>query len=366
MLVSFVFFCLSLFAERATAQGAGAYIINGKNENMSRGTAYLFTRINGKMVTLDSFQMSNGQFTFSGAVPIPEMRYIGFDNIDIYTSVFLENSTISVIIPEDEPKSADITGSSVHDLYSAFNRELEVYSDQLENLRNHYQKAISEGDEALEGEYETKCDSLEISRLSFISRFVRNHGKSSLSPFLTLRYLIYSLRLDELQAVVASFDSVLDSSVYVRLLNNHVEFLSHTAVGRPAVDFTLFDTAGSTLKLSSMYGHYLLIDFWASWCGPCRRENPHMRSVYEKYHPLGFEILGVSLDQDKKKWIDAIKSDSLNWTQVSDLQGWNNAAARQYAINSIPYTVLLDPNGMIIARGFYGGELDEKLKELYD
>jgi len=136
--------------------------------------------------------------------------------------------------------------------------------------------------------------------------------------------------------------------------------------GQVAPDFTQLTPEGETLNLSDLRGKYVLIDFWASWCGPCRRENPNVVRMYNAYKDKGFEILGVSLDRDKTRWLDAIEKDQLTWRHVSDLKGWSNAVARQYNIRSIPRTVLIDPEGRIIAKNLRGASLEAKLKELFN
>jgi peroxiredoxin len=136
-------------------------------------------------------------------------------------------------------------------------------------------------------------------------------------------------------------------------------------VGSEAPDFSQQAPDGRTIALSSLRGKVVLVDFWASWCKPCRMENPNVKKVYEKYHAKGFEILGVSLDRDMNAWTGAIKQDGLPWLHVSDLQFWNNAAAQQYGITSIPFTVLVDKEGKVIDKNLRGPALEAKLTELF-
>jgi peroxiredoxin len=137
--------------------------------------------------------------------------------------------------------------------------------------------------------------------------------------------------------------------------------------GKKYIDFELPTPEGETLKLSDIVGeNILLLDFWASWCGPCRRENPNVVATYKEFHDKGFDVLGVSLDKDKTNWLKAIDDDNLVWHHVSDLKYWNSAAAKLYGVNSIPHTILLDKNGVIIAKNLRGDALKEKLIELLD
>jgi thiol-disulfide isomerase/thioredoxin len=136
-------------------------------------------------------------------------------------------------------------------------------------------------------------------------------------------------------------------------------------VGGEAPDFTMNQVDGTPLSLNSLRGKVLLVDFWASWCGPCRRENPHVVALYQKYKDKGFEILGVSLDKTQENWVNAIQSDGLIWKHVSDLKGWGNEVAKMYGISSIPHTILLDKQGKILARGLRSAQLEQELHKIF-
>jgi peroxiredoxin len=155
--------------------------------------------------------------------------------------------------------------------------------------------------------------------------------------------------------------------VYSKFLEDYLAILKRTSVGQPYVPFSMADSAGVEIALAGLTGtNYLLVDFWASWCSPCREENPNLVALYNEYHEKGFDIFGVSFDSRRERWLQAIADDQLTWTHVSDLKGWENAAGKLYGIRSIPSNVLLDPNGVIIARNLRGEDLRNKLKEIFD
>jgi peroxiredoxin len=150
----------------------------------------------------------------------------------------------------------------------------------------------------------------------------------------------------------------------VIMFHEVVERMLSTNVGQFAPEISLPSPEGKEIALSSLKGKLVLIDFWASWCGPCRKEMPNVIKIYSKFKNKGFEIYGVSLDQDKEKWMEAITKDGINWPQVSDLKYWDNVAARIYNVQGIPYTVLIDKDGKIIAKNLRGQELEKKIAEV--
>ena len=169
-----------------------------------------------------------------------------------------------------------------------------------------------------------------------------------------------------MEELLSSFSPVIDNSIYVSQIKNHVATLKTVDIGQPMVDIAMLDTLGNTIKLSDLKGKLVLVDFWASWCGPCRRENPNVVALYNEYKDRNFEIFGVSFDNSDDKWRKAIQDDKLTWVHVSDLQGWNSAAGKLYGVRSIPHTVLINEEGIIIEKNLRGDALRKKVAELLE
>lgn len=194
--------------------------------------------------------------------------------------------------------------------------------------------------------------------------FMKQHPNSNVCG-----YIIYSAQFDwpqiaEYDAMYAALGEKVKKGKFGKLAAEKITSIKGNTIGYPAIDFTQPDINGKNVSLSSFKGKYVLVDFWASWCGPCRRENPNVVAAYNKYKDKGFDILGVSFDDNKDKWLAAIDKDHLTWTHVSDLKGWQNGAGKLYGVQSIPFNLLLDKEGKILAKGLRGPELEAKLAEL--
>jgi len=213
----------------------------------------------------------------------------------------------------------------------------------------------------LEAEYEV----LDARMQGMQEEFVASHPASFISPFI-IRNMSYGMEAAEMEELLSGLDASLSESLILKELWERVEVLKSVAIGQLAPEFTMNDPQGVPLALSSLRGNVLLVDFWAAWCGPCRRENPNVVEAYNRFRDKGFDILGVSLDDNKEDWLKAIEDDLLTWNHVSDLQGWSNAAAVQYGIQGIPANLLLDKEGRIIDKDLRGEDLQTRLAEIFD
>ena len=219
------------------------------------------------------------------------------------------------------------------------------------------------------GQFDKKLEELtaqiEKEKAAYIKTLVTENSKS-LATLFFIDNLDLEQDVETYKKVSADLNSVYPDHSLVQDLNGKVNGASLLAIGSPAPEIDLPNPDGKNIKLSSLKGSYVLIDFWAAWCRPCRVESPNMVRMYNKFHDKGFEIYSVSLDQTKEDWVAAIEKDGLGaWPHVSDLQYWQSIAAREYGVDGIPFTVLLDKEGNIIAKGLRGDALESKLDEIF-
>ncbi|KAA6330190.1 Thiol-disulfide oxidoreductase ResA [termite gut metagenome] len=301
------------------------YQIDGKI-NAESGFVYLQKFRNKMFFTIDSTTIKDGTFSFSGDVEYPDLFGITLDKDVFPYLIFLENSHIVVDIDTINRRRASISGSRTNDLFVSYQQ-----SDK---------------------------------RSFKIDSFIKANSTSIVSAYVLYRDYSYKLSKEEIQDNIQLLDSSLWDLPYVQTLKELTVTLDKLAIGKIALDFTTISPSGESIKLSDKLGKgYLLIDFWASWCAPCRRENPNIVNAYRKYKSKGFEILGISLDKSKDPWIEAIETDQLEWTHGSDLLFWDSQPARLYGVRAIPANYLIDAGGVIIAKNLRGEDLDKVLGE---
>jgi peroxiredoxin len=235
------------------------------------------------------------------------------------------------------------------------------------DVQFRYQQAAMDGSltPQLEEELRTEFMAENDKMVASIKDFAMQNTNSVVSAYIALSQLASFITTEELETLVTGFPEEIQASPFVKALSEKLEMDKLTAIGQPFIDFTHPDPDGNMVTFSSITGeNYILLDFWAGWCAPCRRENPNLVRLYNEYKDKGFDIFGVSLDRSREEWLGAISADGLEWHQVSDISGWENSVAKMYGVQSIPASLLISPEGKIIAKNLRGEELENKLKEI--
>ena len=343
------------------------YVIKGKIDGSDKIVFLLKKRDAGKYITIDSAVSSKGTFIIKGGeVAYPQMVQLIAGKTGKGLSFYLENSEITISGSIDSISVAKIEGSKTDAEYKSFTDSNKPLSDAYSKTYIEYQAASQSGNTARVAELEILVDSIQKEMTNLQKNFIKNNPASFVTPSILVNQS-YEMEPAEIESMINSLDSTVAAVPQIIILKQRVEVMKKVVVGQKAPDFTMNDVDGKPVTLSSKFGSkLLLIDFWAAWCGPCRRENPNVVKVYNEFKKKGFDVFGVSLDQKKEDWVKAIADDKLTWTHVSDLQYWSNAAAKMYAVNSIPANFLLDETGTIIGKNLRGEDLYKKVKEVLE
>lgn len=330
--------------ENVSTVAANSFLIFGTIEGIPDGTTISLLN-GGTGVPEQTVILKNKAFSFKGSLPNPDFKILTVEGQNDYLTMFIENSNIKIIASKDNLAKAVVTGSAANNDFVKFSRIVEPFSEVFAGGAAASPEETRKGTEAL-------------------NSFIAANPNAFITPFAI--YRSFQLNADE-QLMDKQFRMLtadVKNSNLGQFVNNTVVENAKHPIGKPVANFTQLDTAGNTFNLSSLKGKYVLLDFWASWCRPCRQENPNVVLAYNTYKNKNFTILGISLDQAKPAWLDAIKMDNLNWPHVSDLKGWGNEVAAIYDVRSIPQNFLIDPNGILIAKNLRGEALQRKLAEL--
>lgn len=300
-----------------------------------------------------------GNFLFKGVLPASNLYYISYPGTEQKLFVYLEPTSMTLSAHKDSLAAGILKGSAAHDAFTEFNRVFSPLYGRLGQLSQQLQSGADAN-----GSIRRQYDATLAEAQAKADQFIQKHASSVVAPFAILVVSQLSQDADLTERRFAMLSAAAKGSLYGKMLEKNISDAKVGSIGSQAVDFTQNDPNGKPVTLSSFKGKYVLIDFWASWCGPCRQENPNVVEAFQKFKSKNFTVLGVSLDRARDPWLKAIQDDKLDWTQVSDLKFWNNEVAQAYRISSIPQNLLIDPNGTIIAKNLRGPELQQRLSQL--
>ena len=368
---------IALLPLMAFAQELQSFEIKSKVGNLTTPSrAYLIYQLGANRV-IDSTFIVNGSFDFKGKILNPTAAVLvidkfgfGLNTLDTTSDnlTFYIDKGVFEINSKDSLSKAKITGSKINDDNKKLLAQLQPLIDKAKKLKADQDAAspAQQNTAEFQNALQAKHKELQIEQKATLKMFILGNPDSYLSLLALYSVAGPSPDPTEIDPLYNALSPDLKNTETAKVFKKSLDALRNTAIGVTAPDFTQNDVNGAPVKLSSFRGKYVLLDFWASWCGPCRQENPNVVKAYNKYKDKNFTIVGVSLDRPngKNDWLAAIKNDGLTWTEVSDLKFWNNQVAGLYSITSIPANFLIDPNGKIIARDLRGDDLENELAEV--
>lgn len=332
------------------ACSSDGYTIRGKIAGLDNPYVYLL-RYTGEVEVIDSAKVTKGDFVFKGKAEQPEVVYLSTDKQQPFVHFFLENGRISVDGALSAPADIAVLGTPSNDIQRAFDEKIAALEEEFAKAGNDVQR------DSLRKEYsKLMSDAVEMNRDNIygVTTFL-NNAYAFLSP-------------EEVMEQIALFPAEWQQRRELAELREATERKLRVSAGHPYIDIAAKNADGGEVSLKSVVENrrnkYVLLDFWASWCGPCMGEVPHLKKTYDEFRKKGFEIYGVSFDEDRGDWLGAVEQNDMNWLHVSEVKGFDNQAAKDYAIQGIPSNFLIDGQGTIVAKNLRGEALYEKISEL--
>lgn len=346
-------------------------VLSGTVGFPGQGLIKLEKFIGNSPTVIDTVEL-NDDYTFNHVLEIETPGYYRLNFYDKQQVVMiLDDDDVNVNVDGNARNGfSEIRGSYDHDLIKdiqEIQRQLQT-NPEIQEINNEFSTANSQGDEVKMEQLRDKYLEMLRENNEQIAEYLEN-AEPSLATIEILRSGNVLNPDDHFELYLSTSEKLMEAypnNQHAIDFSEMVEKMKTLAIGSEAPEIELPNPEGELVKLSSLRGNYVLVDFWAKWCKPCRMENPNVVRMYKKYNPKGFEVFGVSLDRNKRDWVQAIDEDGLTWTHVSDLKYFNSEAAKLYNVDAIPFAVLLDPDGVIIGKNLRGKALENKLAEIFD
>jgi peroxiredoxin len=353
------------FTSQTNAQDS-SFVINGNLEKIKSGTIFLKIYKEGQTFK-DSAFIKDGKFKFTGFVSSPYFASLTMpDRKDDYFTFYVEPATMQISGRGDSLKLLAVKGSPVNSDDQLLKQRMKAITNWEATNSKIYEAAYKEKNHKVMDSLDQVDFKILDAKRKVVASFVKENPNSLRGAMAILENYAYYAEASDVEPLYNDLSPEIKNSPKGKEIKNMIDTYAKVAIGKTAPEITQYTPDSSQLSLSSLKGKYVLVDFWASWCGPCRRENPNVVAAYNQFKDKGFTVFGVSYDTKKDRWLKAITDDHLDWNQVSDLQGWQNATSAEYGIKAIPSNVLIDKNGVIIAKNIFGEKLTDKLKELMD
>jgi peroxiredoxin len=334
--------------------------VNVSLSNGDEKTVYLQKYVDNAPVIIDSAVIANETAVLTASQDNPQILYaLKIKGVRGSMPFFADNKDVTIVGDVNNPQAVEIMASESQAELDAYNDQLNQFDLQIRDLYTAMQQAFSDNDSILLDSLNRVGTALMEQQDGFRDDYIKAHPESFVTHYI-LDGVKQDYPVDQLKELMAGFTT---ESIYREHLNDYIAKQERLEIGQPFIDFTLQTKDGENVTLSEIIGQnkFTLVDFWASWCGPCRHENPVVKAAYEQFHELGFDVVGVSVDQDEAAWLKAVEEDGLPWTQVRDSE---NKASEDYMIYYIPSNFLFDQNGTMIAKGLRGEDLEAKLTEI--
>lgn len=370
------------------------YTITGNIKGNGEGKK-VFLRSTENPKLADSTVIKNGRFEFRGKVDYPQLFDITImknepteqdrrpwqpliplfvENRAIQLSAELDSihTQLDVYTNKFDASRVKVEGAPIYDQYLQFNKTYDALQKQRSEAFDVYIKYLNPGKDKKKGpisEGIAAVENVDLAKqavLDYVAGYIKNNPSSYVAVN-AFKKNMSSYSVAEIGQLQNAFSADIKNSAAGKSLAETVARVSKTATGSQYADFSFHDKDGKPVKLSDYVGKgkYVLLEFWASWCGPCRADIPHLKEVYDMYHPAGFEVISISMDDSREKWLEAVEEEKMKWLQVSDLKAFSGELSKLYNFNGIPTCVLIGPDGKIVTRNMRGSWMDKKLIELY-